>query len=57
MKTAVSKFLANRMPKRLVYWTLIRAGAEHIGFREEVPAVPFMTVLQRAGDALREKAR
>lgn len=41
------------LPKRLAYWSLIATGVRHIEANEEVPAVPFMTVLERAGKALR----
>ena len=41
------------LPKRLAYWSLLATGARHIESNEEVPAVPFMTVLERAGKALR----
>jgi hypothetical protein len=42
-----SRLIAQRLPRSIVYWTVIRAGVETIESHEEVPAVPFTTVLQR----------
>jgi hypothetical protein len=39
---------AYRLPRRLVYHTLIRAGVTHIESGEVVPDVPFTEVLRRA---------
>lgn len=47
---------ARRLPKRLAYWSLIAAGVQHIKLDEEVPAVPFTVVLERAGRSLRKAA-
>jgi len=47
--------LAQRMPRRLAYWVLIDAGANHME-NDVVPEVTFMTVLkrfERAGGAPR----
>ena len=48
---------ATALPARLRYWALIHEGARHCGGpahpTEEVPAVPFTVVLERAGKALR----
>lgn len=40
-------WLADHLPQKLTYWVVIRAGVHHIHHDEEVPAVPFVTVLQR----------
>lgn len=44
-------WLVNRLPRCVVTWALLRAGVECTGHSgrpdEEVPAVPFTTVLQR----------
>jgi hypothetical protein len=40
------------LPKRLAYWSLIATGVRHIEGDEEVPAVPFTVILERAGKAL-----
>lgn len=45
--------LAHRLPRRLAYWSFIDTGVRHIGPSEEVPAVPFTVILERAGKALR----
>jgi hypothetical protein len=45
---AIWAWFAYRLPRRLVYWALIRAGVEHIHGDEVVPSVPFMEVLRRA---------
>lgn len=44
---------AQFLPRRLAYWSLIATGVRHIRGNEEVPAVAFTTVLQRAGEALK----
>lgn len=36
------------LPKRIVYWSLIRAGVTTMG-DDVIPEVPFMTVLKRWG--------
>jgi hypothetical protein len=41
------------LPKRLAYWSLLATCARNIEGDEEVPAVPFMTILERAGRELR----
>lgn len=38
-----------RLPRCVVKWALVRAGTDCIGRDEEVPGVPFVTVLQRWG--------
>jgi hypothetical protein len=42
-------WVAYRLPRRLVYWGLIRAGAKVIEGHETVPEVTFTDVLQRWG--------
>jgi hypothetical protein len=42
-----SKLIADRLPRSVVYWTVIRAGVEAIRSDEIVPEVPFTDVLQR----------
>lgn len=44
---AVWAWAAYRLPRRLIYWALIRAGVTHIESGEVVPEVPFMEVLRR----------
>lgn len=50
---AIMRGIAHRLPRRLAYWSLIDSGVRHMGGNEVIPEVPFMDVLQRAGDALR----
>jgi hypothetical protein len=45
---ALWAWAAYRLPRRLVYWVLIRAGVTHIHDDEEVPEVPFTEILRRA---------
>ncbi|AXQ62115.1 hypothetical protein SEA_SKYSAND_82 [Gordonia phage Skysand] len=42
------RWLAHRLPRKLAYWSLIDSGVRNIRSDEVVPAVPFVTVLQRA---------
>jgi hypothetical protein len=42
-----SRLIAQRLPRSVVYWTVIRAGVEAIRSDEIVPEVPFCDVLQR----------
>lgn len=42
------RWLAYQLPEGLVYWTVLRAGIEHIADDEEVPAVPYVDVLKRS---------
>lgn len=44
---AIWAYVAYLMPRKLVYWCLIRAGVQHIRYDELVPAVPFTEVLSR----------
>lgn len=41
--------VAHRLPRRLAYWSFIDSGVRLIHDDEEVPAVPFVTVLERMG--------
>ena len=41
--------LGRAVPRRLAYWVLIAEGVRHIRDYEEVPAVPFTTVMDRSG--------
>lgn len=45
---AVWAWVAYRLPRRLVYWALIRAGVEYIHDDEVVPSVTFTEVLGRS---------
>lgn len=41
--------LAHRLPRRLAYHSLIDSGVRYMEPTAEVPAVPFMDVVQRFG--------
>lgn len=38
--------LAHHLPRRLAYWSLIDSGVRYMKPKDEVPAVPFMQVLE-----------
>jgi hypothetical protein len=38
------------LPRRLRYWVLMFEGTRNMRPHEEVPVVPYLTVLQRVGD-------
>jgi hypothetical protein len=40
---------AHHLPRRLAYWSFIDTGVRHIGDTEEVPAVTYAVLLERAG--------
>ena len=44
--------LAHRLPRRLAYWSFIDTGVRHIGSDEIVPEVPYVDLLQRAGEGV-----
>lgn len=52
-REAAARFIASKLPEEVAYWSLIHTGVDHIRPNEEVPAVLFVTVLDRAGRALR----
>ncbi len=41
------------LPRRLRYWVLMYEGVGNMRPDEEVPAVPYLTVLQRVGERVR----
>lgn len=43
----LARWIARRLPKRVVYWAFILKGARHIKGDEVVPEVPFVEVLRR----------
>lgn len=49
LRDRLAEGLAYRLPRRVVYWAIIRAAAATIKGDEEVPGVPVMDVLQRWG--------
>lgn len=45
--------IAHRLPRRLAYWSFVDTGVRQIAGNEIVPEVPYTTLLERAGKALR----
>jgi hypothetical protein len=43
---------AHHLPRRLAYWSYIDTSIRYVKDDEEVPAVPFAVILDRAGAAL-----
>lgn len=51
-RDALTLSAAHRLPRRLAYWSLVDTGARHMKADEEVPAVTYMDVLERAGEGV-----
>lgn len=47
--------VAHRLPRRLAYWSFIDSGVRYMNPSEVVPEVPFMDVLSRFGDEVRDR--
>lgn len=59
MKSKTAITIANHLPLKVCYWVLIRMGVRFVGGpqhpEEEVPAVPFLEVLNRCHAELVEQ--